>query len=904
VGELPAELLVYSASLLLALGVSAFSWAGGRAGRALAGVALCQALWIAAYMLEATSAGLQRKLFWDGLQYVTGTGQAFASFVFVRILVGRAPLWRALAGWAAACLGLSVFLVTAPWHGAARGAARVLAGSPFEVLEYPFEPPDHLLAVLLYGLLLAALFQLSRRFLHQNERHTVGTALMLAGLGLPLVATLMAVALDVRVFGQRDLGFIFFGGGAALTAMGLYKAQLVDLVPVGRDAVFGLLPEPVLVVDGAGRLVDLNPAAAHFFGSPRDGAAWALGAEVAAAQPGLAAALAAGPGQRREVTLDGAAGTRTFEAEGAALGPAQAGLALVLRDVTDRRANEVELERRVEARTRELATANAALRNEMAEREQVELRFRAIFDQTFQFIGLLDVQGRLLAANRTALDFAQVDEASVLGALFWETPWWKDQAEAQEKLRDAVTRGARGEFVRFEAPHVGADGLEHWVDFSLKPVFDAAGRVHLLIPEGRDITELKTAQHENQALGDQLRQAQKLESIGRLAGGVAHDFNNLLTVIQGNVNLLLDEDQLTPPVREGLAEIQHAAESASGLTRQLLAFSRREQLAPRRLDLREVVSATRKLLDRLLGDRVQLVAELAPELPPVLADPGQLEQVLINLAVNARDAMPEGGVLTLRVAPVTLSEACVERWPWMQPGPAVRLEVEDTGIGMGPEVLVRVFEPFFTTKGQGHGTGLGLATVYGAVRQHGGAVDVSSEVGRGTRFTIHLPAVSPGTQDLLPLEDARPLPPPGVAVAVVDDRADVLRFLVTVLEGAALRVRAFQDPAAALLELTRAPPVLLVSDVSMPGMSGLALARALTQRHPQLKVLLVSGYSGEVEYERLRVAAPECLLGKPFTAGQLRAQVAHVLASARAWGEILASLDAEAPAPAVVHEQR
>jgi signal transduction histidine kinase len=381
---------------------------------------------------------------------------------------------------------------------------------------------------------------------------------------------------------------------------------------------------------------------------------------------------------------------------------------------------------------------------------------------------------------------------------------------------------------------------------------------------------------------EQLRQAQKMEAIGQLAGGVAHDFNNLLTIISGYSDLLLN-GILRPQdatAREAVGEIRKAAERAAGLTRQLLAFSRRQVLAPQVLVLNSVVQDVDKMLRRLIGEDIQLSCRLAADLGTVKADPGQIEQVLLNLAVNARDAMPRGGRLTIETANIMLDENYARTHPEIQPGPFVMLAVTDTGCGMDAATLRRIFEPFFTTKGPGKGTGLGLATVYGIVKQSGGSIYVYSEVDRGTSFKVYLPRLEAD-----PIADLPPIAAPvqqagGQETLLIVEDDDAVRALTrTVLRDNSYNVIEAIDADTALnwVEEHNQPIHLLVTDVVMPGMSGRELAERLKEQRPEMKVLFMSGYTDDAVVRHGLLDAEIAFLQKPFTPNALARKVREVL---------------------------
>jgi two-component system cell cycle sensor histidine kinase/response regulator CckA len=443
-----------------------------------------------------------------------------------------------------------------------------------------------------------------------------------------------------------------------------------------------------------------------------------------------------------------------------------------------------------------------------------------------------------------------------------------DREFVREGVGKAVSSGA--DFTR-ENRSIWPDGTVRWLH--------GAGRVHLNehgepvrgVGISLDVTE-------SRRLEEQYRQAQKMEAIGRLAGGVAHDFNNLLTVILGHCELLLDNLDPDDPRQTDVTEIQKAGASAAGLTRQLLAFSRKEIIELTLLDLNVVVADMRAMLGRLIGEDVTVVLGLRPERAAVKADRGQVEQIVMNLAVNARDAMPRGGTLTIETANVELDEHYAKTHLSVTPGPYVVLTVTDTGTGMTQQVQARLFEPFFTTKGPGKGTGLGLATVHGIVSRSGGSVNVYSEVGRGTSFKVYFPRADAA-------EMSSDAPPPvarpragGQTVLVVED-ADGLRELIRRLlqrHGYTVLVAANADEALRLFE-QHASIDLLLTDVVMPGASGPELTRHLLERRPALKVLYMSGYTEEAIVQHGVLNPGIAFLHKPFTSDTLGRKIREVL---------------------------
>jgi nitrogen-specific signal transduction histidine kinase/ActR/RegA family two-component response regulator len=381
-------------------------------------------------------------------------------------------------------------------------------------------------------------------------------------------------------------------------------------------------------------------------------------------------------------------------------------------------------------------------------------------------------------------------------------------------------------------------------------------------------------------LEESLRQAQKMEAVGRLAGGVAHDFNNILTVINGYTELLLTRHADNPELQNrDLHQIKLAAERAASLTRQLLAFSRKQILQPKMLNLNTVVSDMNMMLHRLIGEDLELITILEPQLGQVLADPGQLEQVIMNLAVNARDAMPKGGKLILQTANINLDGSDTPRYPDVGPGPYVLLAVSDTGRGMTKEVQAHIFEPFFTTKEVGKGTGLGLATVHGIVEQSDGHIWVESEPGLGTTFNIYLPRRE--ATETAQTADTPHRAAQGVeTVLLVEDEEQVREFAHRILEMSGYRVLAAPNGPAALtlVDQELGPIDLLLTDMIMPGgLNGLELAQYLRGRRPQLKVIYMSGYTDDALIDRSLFTPDFTFLQKPFNAASLTGKLREVL---------------------------
>jgi PAS domain S-box-containing protein len=461
-------------------------------------------------------------------------------------------------------------------------------------------------------------------------------------------------------------------------------------------------------------------------------------------------------------------------------------------------------------------------------------------------------------------------------------------AEKQAEFLALRRRALLGEaFTEDELHRRRADGAPIVVSVSTAPLRRPDGTIYGIMSILMDVTERKAAEETRNRLGrveEQLRQSQKMEAVGRLAGGVAHDFNNLLTAISGYSDLLLHRLPEYSTLRRDVEEIRKAGDRAAALTRQLLAFSRRQVLQPKVLDLNSVVTKMGQVLRRLIGEDIELSIEPSPSLLLLKADPGQIEQVIVNLAVNSRDAMPDGGRITIATADADLSRSYAAAHPGVVPGPHVLLSVADTGQGMSDETQAHLFEPFFTTKERGKGTGLGLATVYGIVQQSGGHIRVNSAPDRGSTFFIYLPRVE-GPKDAATGADRPPLPHPSPGtetVLLAEDEEVVRRLAREILSENGYKVLAAGNGREALLlsEAHRGEIHLLLTDVVMPKMSGRELTERIRLQRPGLRVLYMSGYTDDaiLRHGVLEDGIP--FLQKPFTPEVLARKVREVLDSA------------------------
>ena len=524
-----------------------------------------------------------------------------------------------------------------------------------------------------------------------------------------------------------------------------------------------------------------------------------------------------------------------------------------------------ELEQRVEARTAELAL-------EVAERRRAEaslLKLTRAVEQTADPVVITNRNGRIEYLNPAFEALTGYGRDEVVGQTPAILKSGAHDAAFYEELWQTILQGGV-----FKAMFVNRkkSGEHYHEEKTITPIRDETGAIVHFVSTGKDISE-------RVKLEGQLRQAQKMEAIARLAGGVAHDFNNLLTIILGYSQLTRSRFRPEQPIARNLEEIEQAAHRATALTRQLLAFSRQQVLQPKVLDLNRVVLELDKMLRRLIGEDIELRTCATPELGPIKADQSQIEQIVLNLVVNARDAMPEGGKLTIETGNVELDQGYVRTRPDLAPGPYVLLAVSDTGCGMGEETRARIFEPFFTTKEVGKGTGLGLSTVHGIVKQSGGHIEVYSEPGHGSSFRIYLPRADEALM-------AAPRPPAEEGafrgtetVLVVEDEEQVRAVIRETLKSQGYTVLEATSGWEGLALCERQDRLfdLVISDVVMPGLSGPDLGACIAELQPETRLLYISGYTERATIHH-GVLGPETpFLQKPFTPDSLLRKVREVL---------------------------
>lgn len=493
-----------------------------------------------------------------------------------------------------------------------------------------------------------------------------------------------------------------------------------------------------------------------------------------------------------------------------------------------------------------------------------EERFRMLVENSSDLVCEASLEGRLLYLSPNIRSLLGHEVADLLGTSIFDKVHPDDVPGLREKFGRPEMRA------QFRCRH--ADGSYRWFEVTGRVFTTADGRQHAGFI-GRDITERRV-------LEEELRQSQKMESIGQLAGGVAHDFNNILTVILGQASLLTCEHDLSPAVRDSLSEITEAAERAASLTRQLLTFSRKQVMQLGRLDLNSIVNDMMRMLRRTLGEEITLAVNLAPELPLIHADQAMMQQILLNLAVNARDAMPEGGRLEISTGTLTIGPDESRTNPDALPGPAVCLRVSDSGSGIPPQIIPHIFEPFFTTKDIGKGTGLGLASVHGIVKQHRGWIKLTSEIGCGTVFNICIPALHRGITGTESATPETSSPTGTETVLIVDDDAAVRQTGGILLRRLGYTVIEASSGTHALELFDQGLPKidLLLTDMVMPdGMGGKELAEILRAKIPGLPVLYSSGYNLDLAGKGIVGEDQTCFLQKPYSTQTFAKAIRHSL---------------------------
>ena len=831
-------------------GLAFYAWKRRRATPgttefALAMLAAC--LGILGYSLQMLSADLPSALFWARFKMVGLASAPVAMFAFALVHTGWEK-WltrKRLLLLFLMPLAIQVGVWTNNWHHLFWCAVGQHTSGSLLLLDFDRGIWFWAGAMYTYTLYSIGMVVLFHQIVLQRQRLSRRQALLVTlGALAPISGTLLYLA-DLGIHPDLDLQSLSLALGGLLVALGLFRYRLLDIVPVARAVVIESMRDGMIVLDAQGRIVDLNPAAERFIGQSAEEVVGKSAEGALADYPGLLESHPGAPSMYTRALVGQEGIQRHYE--------------LSMSPIRDHKGNEMSRVITVHDIT-EYKRAEAAL-------QESEERYRGFSGLSLEGIALHD-GGVLVDFNPAFARIFGYTVEELAGINVIDVIAHPDYAD--------VVRGkvASGDEKPYEILARKKDGTVFPLEMEARQV-QCKGRA-LRVVSVRDITERRRLQA-------QLRQATKMEAIGRLAGGIAHDFNNLLTIINGYSQFALDDLDDNNPLHNDLKEIRKAGERAASLTTQLLAFSRRQVMEMRVIDLNQVLVGMGKMLGRLIGEHVDLRVNLAEDLYSVKADSNQIEQIVVNLAVNARDAMSGasliGGTLTIETENVELDKQFVITHAGAKVGQYVMLSVSDTGVGMTDEVKEHIFEPFFTTKKLGKGTGLGLATIYGIVKQSNGFIYADSELGQGTTFRIYLPRIDEEPEPAGPKEPESARPRGTETVLVVEDEDGVRTMAARTLRQLGYRVLEAASGAEAL-ELCQAreePIDLVLTDVVMPGMAGHQLVGRLRKSWQHIRALYVSGYTGDVIDYRGVWAHGVRLVQKPFTVEELATRVRQAL---------------------------
>jgi len=799
--------------------------------------------WSMTYAWELTAGALEYKILALKIKYlgVAAIPAAWIGFVLDFVGTDTARTRRVVRAIGGVSVVMLLLAWTNDWHGWFWGRHTLDTSGAFDLL-IGRGPGFYVNIIYTYVVLWAGIGILGTKAFQSPYLYAKRCSILIAATLLPWLGNLVFL-MEARSVNNIDPTPFLFACTGVGAVVAVFHYRMLDLIPALSDAQVENLGDGVLVVDPQGRLADLNSSAQAILGRRINELA---GMPVDRALPGWTLErLTRGVEDLTIVTPAGAA--RTFETRAIAIrgdGEAPTGHMLLLHDVTERRAAATTI-------------------------RESEQRYRQLVENAHDLIFTCDLDGRLRSINRAGLLATGFAREEVVGRSVVDLVGSETRHRVEELLEAARDGAALGPI---EVAITAKDGRR--IPLEVASWIQGVDGPHRTIQAiARDLTTRERYE-------EQLRQSQKMEAVGKLAAGIAHDFNNLLTAILGFADIAERPLAADNPARPPLQQIRKSGQQAAALTRQLLAFARRQILQPVVLDLNNAISDLGTMLSRLLGEDITVCYSLAPEVRHVRVDLAQIQQVIVNLAVNARDAMPRGGELRIETADASLDPAPLGALP---PGSYVSLSVSDTGQGIPDDVLEHIFEPFYTTKAMGQGTGLGLATVHGIVKQSGGDILVRTAPGRGTTFTIYLPATDAPlpVDDRIVLADAKTAEP-GTVLLIEDDDA-VREFAMEVLKSRGWRVVEAAGPGEALAIASGGDQAfdVVVTDVVMPGLSGGELAERLEQIRPGLPVLFVSGYADDEVIGRGQLRPGRQLLSKPFTGAELAYRVEELFAAAR-----------------------
>jgi PAS domain S-box-containing protein len=865
----PLVLLPIPLSVPILFVLALYGWSKRQTLFALpyAAIMLLGGLWGLASTLQLASASLTGKVAWERLHFLS---TAIMPVVLFRIVLESRGRSRWAAPWPFAAFLLEPAFIVAValsgWGGRLfMSGFEMEASGVYPVLDMLRGPLYWVHVIYTYVLLTGSLFLLSswaRDSLppfRRQARHVLG-------------AILLPIAVDVLFhFGITPVNGVEYTPAAmtvtgVLAALALFRFRMQDIIPIASRLIVRTMRELTLVVDANDHLVDFNPSAREIMGlDPRRLTGRPL-SDLPTPWDSVFAPFKGVPSTRETVRVPLRWGVRWYHLSVSTPldeSGSPVGRLFVLHDVTERKEIEESL-------------------------RESEEKFRGFVEESVEAIMLIDEEGRIIEFNPGAERMTGLHRDDVLGMKMWRlmsitAPPDKRGPEYGERMeagfRAALRSGATDMLNQpIEDSLVRPDGERRHFRQYVFPIRTPRG--FRLGSVSHDITEAKEAEEALARSREQLQQALKMEAIGRLAGGIAHDFNNLLTVIGGYCELVEGALADGTAMKDQVREISRAARRATELTAQLLAFGRKQVMQLRVVAVNELVANMEKMLARVIGEDIRLVTSLHPDAGYVRVDPGRLEQVIMNLAVNARDAMSGGGTLAIETRNSTLDDGHVGERPDLRRGSYVKLSISDTGTGMDTATRERIFEPFFTTKPVGKGTGLGLPTAYGIVTQSDGHIFCDSEPGKGSTFSIYLPRVPDGRASLGAAAAVTAEAAQGrETILLVEDDATVRAFTRSLLSSKGYTVIEAPDGEEALAEITaeRAGIDLLVTDVVMPRMSGPELARAVRASCPDLRVLFVSGYAESAFTDRDGLGPRQAFVQKPFSSTDFLSKIRQML---------------------------
>ena len=834
--------LVAASVISLALAGSAWKTATAINTRSFTILMLAVSLWSTMHIFELAAFSLPGKIFWANMQFFCIVTVPLALLGVVIRYTRRDHLITPFR--VALILSVPLLIVALVWtndlHGWVFTGAEIVHVPPFDLLYRHFGPGFWIHTGYCYLIMMVGTLLLVRSMITTPSRYKGQVVSLLVGISVPWVGNVMYI-FGMPLFSDFDMTPVVFTISGIAFGWSVFRYRLLDVVPIAYDVMLSNMQDAVFVFDRHQRVLDLNPAAVRLTGQNRKNILSLTAGRLIPGWSDLVEDIEKG-GQRQQVCLRNGKQDRYFDLVGTPLKHAEYlfGYLVVLRDIS-------------EYRNTQLALADS------------EQQFKSLSENAPIVICTLDPQGVFTYVNPEWENILGHPREYVTGRHYSEfvLPYHLDNyTGAFRKVRDD-----RKVLSGFPIKLLHSDGSRRFFSVSASPNLDAEGKIYNIICLLKDLTGERELQ-------DQLFQSQKMEAIGTLAGGVAHDFNNLLMGIQANISLVRMETSQGKPCSERLDRIECQIQTGASLTHQLLGYARKGKYRPTLLCLNQLVQETMSAFGRT---RKQLILDfdLFEDLPRIHADRGQMELVLLNLLVNASDAMPDGGILTVKTDLHTISPG-IKPTLDLSPGNYVHLQVIDTGTGMDEKTLERVFEPFFTTKEMGRGTGLGLASVYGVVKNHQGAITVSSQPGQGTTFHLYFEAAldacpAPGYPQCLHTGKGR--------ILLVDDELEILRAGVALMEGLGYSVTAIDNGPDALDHLSNNPNSfdLVILDMIMPGMGGRELYGHVRRLFPDTPVLLSTGFSDAAGTTDILSHRRSDIICKPYTAEALSQKISKMI---------------------------